>query len=251
MEILGIDVGGSGIKGAPVDTARGVLLESRHRIPTPRPSTPKAVAKTIRKLCRNFQWEGPLGCGFPAVIQNGMVRTAANVDSRWIGCKGERIISETTGLPVRMVNDADAAGLAEMRFGAGKDQPGVVILITIGTGLGTSLFVDGTLVPNSEFGHMELRGRDAETWASDFVRQNQMLSWKKWGGHFNIYLNELEKLFWPDLFILGGGVSKKFNKFSDYLHTRAPILPARMRNDAGIIGAALAMEIKGSKNGKG
>ena len=251
MEILGIDVGGSGIKGAPVDITTGKLLEKRHRIPTPRPSTPKAVAKTIKKVCRYFDWEGPVGCGFPSVIQGGRVQTAANIDSSWIGCPGEEIIAQETGLPVRLINDADAAGLAEVRFGAGKGHQGVVILVTIGTGLGTALFVNGKLVPNTEFGHMELRGREAETWASDFTRQYQMLTWKKWGRRFNIYLNELEKLFWPDLFILGGGVSKKFDRFSSYLHTRAEIRPATMRNEAGIIGAALAIDIKGMENGKG
>jgi len=242
MQVLGIDVGGSGIKGAPVDIEAGVLLTERHRLPTPRPSTPKAVAKTVARICKEYNWEGPVGCGFPSVIQGGKAYTAANINPAWVGANAEKIFSKATGLSVRLINDADAAGLAEVRFGAGKNVRGVIILLTIGTGIGSAIFVDGKLVPNAEFGHLQMKGMDAEQWASDKIRKDESLSWKVWGGRFNKYLLEMEKLFWPDLFILGGGTSKKFDKFHKFLKTRTKVVPARMGNEAGIIGAALAAE---------
>ena len=240
MEILGIDIGGSGIKGAPVDTKKGELLAPRHRIPTPQPSKPKSVAKVVGEIARHFDWKGPIGVGFPAVIQHGVARTAANVHKGWINTDAAALFGEATGCPVTVVNDADAAGIAEMTFGAGKGRDGVVLLVTIGTGLGTSVFVDGHLLPNTEFGHIEIDCEDAELMASDAARKEHGLSWKNWTARFDNYLLRLEALFWPDLIILGGGVSKKHGKFIPRLTVRADVLPAETLNEAGIIGAALA-----------
>jgi polyphosphate glucokinase len=240
MEVLGIDIGGSGIKGAPVDTDRGILLAPRYRIPTPKPSKPKRVAKTLGEVVAHFDWNGPVGCGFPAVIQHGVALTAANVNKRWIGTDAEALFSKACGCPVRVINDADAAGMAEMAFGAGRGRKGVVLIVTIGTGLGTSVFTDGYLLPNTEFGHIELNSEDAEMSASDAARKRGKLSWKQWGGNLDEYLCALEKLIWPDLIILGGGVSKKHDRFVPYLSVQAEVAPALMLNEAGIIGAALA-----------
>ena len=240
MQILGIDIGGSGIKGAPVNIESGEMLSERFRIPTPHPAKPKAVAKTVAKIADHFEWQGPIGCGFPAVVQHGITRTAANVHNKWIGENAAVRFSEKTGCPVKVVNDADAAGLAEMAFGAGKGRDGVVLLVTIGTGLGTSLFTDGVLLPNTELGHIEIDCDDAELMASDSARKKKDLSWKKWGKRLNRYLNRLEALVWPDLIILGGGVSKKHKKFMPYLDVNAEIVIAESFNHAGIIGAALA-----------
>jgi len=240
MQILGIDIGGSGIKGAPVDIDTGEMLSERFRIPTPQPANPKAVAETVSQIAKHFEWTGPIGCGFPAVVQQGVTRTAANVHKKWIGTDAVALFHEKTGCPVRVVNDADAAGLAEMKFGAGKGHQGVVLLVTIGTGLGTSLFTDGVLLPNTELGHIEIDCYDAELKASDAARKRDDLSWKKWGRRLNTYLNSLEALMWPDLIILGGGVSKKSAKFMPYLDVNAEIMVAETFNHAGIIGAALA-----------
>lgn len=240
MKILGIDIGGSGIKGAPVNTKKGELLAPRYRIPTPQPSKPKAVAKVVGQITRHFDWKGPVGVGFPAVIQHGVARTAANIHKSWINTDAAALFGEATGCPVTVVNDADAAGIAEMNFGAGMGRDGVVLLVTIGTGLGTSVFVDGHLLPNTEFGHIEIDCEDAELMASDAARKEHGLSWKNWAARFDNYLLRLEALFWPDLIILGGGVSKKHSKFIPCLTVRADVLPAETLNEAGIIGAALA-----------
>lgn len=242
MEILGIDVGGSGIKGAPVNIKKGELLAPRHRIPTPQPSKPKSVAKVVGEIARSFDWTGSIGVGFPAVIQHGVARTAANIHKGWINTDASTLFRESTGCPVTVVNDADAAGIAEMTFGAGIDRGGVVLLVTIGTGLGTSVFVDGHLLPNTEFGHIEIDCEDAELMASDAARKEHGLSWKNWTARFDNYLLRLEALFWPDLIILGGGVSKKHEKFIPRLTVRAEVLPAETLNEAGIIGAALAAQ---------
>ena len=239
MDILGIDVGGSGIKGAPVCLERGELSNERFRIPTPQPATPSAVAETVAKIARHFHWKGPVGVGFPAAVQHGIVRTAANIDPSWIGVDAEALLTRATGQPTRVLNDADAAGLAEMAFGAGRDRAGTVIVVTVGTGLGTGMFVDGRLLPNSELGHLELKGRAAELWASDAARRRDGLSWKSWARRFGKYLSTLEALFWPDLFIIGGGASKKHEKFLPHLKIACEVVPARLRNEAGIIGAAL------------
>jgi polyphosphate glucokinase len=240
MKVLGIDIGGSGIKGAPVDTVRGALAGERIRIPTPQPAIPGAVAGVVADIVRHFEWQDAVGCTFPAVIKRGVAYSAAHVDRSWIGMDGERLLEEATRCQVRLINDADAAGLAEMRFGAGRRQKGVVILLTLGTGIGSAVFTDGRLVPNTEFGHMEVRGKDAEHRASAHARKVNGLSWKKWAGRINEFLARMEALFSPDLFIIGGGVSKKHEKFFPFLRARADIQPAELRNEAGIVGAALA-----------
>ncbi|MDX9954025.1 MAG: ROK family protein [Anaerolineae bacterium] len=240
MKVLGIDIGGSGIKGAPVDTKSGELLEERFRLVTPQPSTPAAVAEVVGEVARHFKWRGAVGCGFPAVVQHGVTMTAANVDAGWIGADAAKLLAKATDCPVVVLNDADAAGIAEMKFGAGERRKGLVLIVTIGTGLGTALFIDGRLVPNTELGHIELRGEDAEVWASDAARERKELSWEAWALYFNEYLVKLERLVWPDLIILGGGASKKFDLFCSALTVKAEVVPAEMRNEAGIVGAALA-----------
>lgn len=245
MTIMGIDVGGSGIKGVVVNTETGELLGERYRLPTPEEAKPDDVAETVAQVVKQFDWSGPVGVGFPAVIRDGTVHTAANIHKSWIGTHAEGLFRKTTGCPVYVLNDADAAGMAEMRFGVGRNRSkGVVILITIGTGLGTALFVDGKLVPNTELGHIEIRGKDAERRASDAARQKKDMSWEEWGGKFNEYLNYMERLFWPNLFILGGGTSKVFNKFSRYLELKTEVVPAQLLNQAGIVGAALYAEMR-------
>jgi len=242
MQILGIDIGGSGIKGALVDTQTGQLLVERYRVPTPDPARPRSVAKVVAEISQHFEWSGPVGCGFPAVICNGVAMTAANIHSKWIKTNAETLFSDLTGCPVRVINDADAAGLAEMAFGAGRERKGTVLLVTIGTGLGTVLFTDGHLLPNTELGHIELFGADAELSASDAARKRDKLSWKRWAKNFNAYLDTLERLLWPDLIILGGGVIKQHEKFLPLLKLRAEVVPAQLLNEAGIVGAALAAQ---------
>jgi polyphosphate glucokinase len=244
MKVLGIDIGGSGIKGAPVDTKKGELLCDRYRIPTPEGAMPKGVAKVVAEIAEYFDWYGPIGCGFPAAVQHGIARTAANIDKSWIGTDISTLFSKKSDCPVSVINDADAAGLAEMAFGAGKGQAGVVLIVTIGTGLGTSLFTDGVLLPNTELGHIEIDCEDAEINASDAARKRDELSWEKWAKRFDTYLGTLENLIWPDLIILGGGASKKYDKFFPYLTVQADVVPAATLNEAGIIGAALAVPKK-------
>lgn len=240
--ILGIDVGGSGIKGALVDINKGEMVGERHRIKTPQPATPKAMIDVMGRIVERFDYQGPVGVGFPAVVQDGVVLSAANVDDRWIGYQGQRRIAKRTGCPVILLNDADAAGTAEMRFGIGKDQKGVVMLLTLGTGIGSALFVNGRLVPNTELGHLYLRDMviDAEDYASNRIRKAENLKYKEWAARLDEYLHHLERLFSPNIFVLGGGVSKKHEKFVPYLTVRAEVVPARLRNEAGIIGAAMA-----------
>lgn len=240
MEILGIDIGGTGIKGAPVNIKTGELTAERYRIPTPHPSTKEAVAKVVAEITQYFNWHGPIGCTFPGVIKNGQVYTAANVDQSWIDINGEDLIGNHTGCPVLLLNDADAAGVAEMTFGAGKGHDGVVIIHTFGTGIGSAIFVNGQLVPNTEFGHLEIRCKEAEHRASARIRTDEGLKWKAWACRVNEFLARMDSLFWPDLFIIGGGVSRKHEKFLHLLETRAQIMPALMQNQAGIIGAAIA-----------
>jgi polyphosphate glucokinase len=240
MKILGIDVGGTGIKGAPVNTKTGELLAPRFRLLTPQPSKPKAVADVVGEVAKHFSWQGPIGAGFPAVIQHGVARTAANIHKSWINTNAAALFSKATNCPVTVVNDADAAGIAEMTFGAGKGRGGVVLLVTIGTGLGTSVFIDGNLLPNTEFGHIEIDCEDAELMASDAARKEHDLTWKKWASRLDTYLLRMEALIWPDLIILGGGVSKKHEKFIPRLTVQAEVVPAETLNEAGIIGAALA-----------
>jgi polyphosphate glucokinase len=240
MEVLGIDVGGSGIKGAPVDIDEGRLTAERFRLVTPQPATPEAVAETLRRLVDHFGWDGPIGCGFPAVIQRGHVRTAANIAESFLGVDAGRMFSRATGCPFTLANDADAAGLAEMRFGAGRGRDGVVLIVTLGTGIGSAIFVDGRLVPNTELGHIEIGGREAERWASAAVREKKQLGWKKWAARVDRYLRAMHAYLWPELIILGGGVSKNHEKFLPLLTVETEVVPAQLRNEAGIVGAALA-----------
>lgn len=240
MEILGLDIGGSGIKGAIVDTETGKLITDRYRIETPEGAEPEDVAKTVEKICQYFEYKGPIGVGFPSIVQHGVILTAANVSKNWIGKNINLILSQATGNQIYSLNDADAAGIAEMTHGIGKEyQKGVVILITIGTGIGSAIFSDGVLVPNTEFGHMLIRGKDAEHRASDAIRQSEDLSWKKWAKRFDEFLLIMEGLFSPDLFILGGGISKKFEKYAGYFSIKTKIMPAILLNQAGIVGAAM------------
>lgn len=238
--VLGIDVGGTGIKGAPVDTRTGQLLADRHRILTPQPATPDAVAGVVGELARHFDWTGPAGATFPAVMKHGVAQTAANVDRSWIGADAAALFAKAIGGEVTVVNDADAAGIAEMHFGAGRGHDGVVLVITLGTGIGSALFVEGVLVPNTEFGHLQMDGRDAEHIAAESVREQDELSWKKWSKRLNDYLQMLEGLFSPDLFVIGGGVSKKSGKFIPRLDLSTEVVPAELLNEAGIVGGALA-----------
>jgi polyphosphate glucokinase len=240
MEILGVDIGGSGIKGALVNVENGSLVGERHRIPTPQPATPEKVIEVVAEITHHFKWHGPIGCTFPAVIKHGVAYSAANVDKAWIGTNGEALLVKKTGFPALLLNDADAAGIAEMEFGAGHGHRGLVIMLTFGTGIGSAVFYNGQLLPNTEFGHMEIRGKDAEDRSSARVRKAEDLNWKKWAERVNEFLKRMEIVFSPDLFILGGGVSKKHDKYLHLLHTQADIKPAEMRNEAGIIGAAMA-----------
>ena len=239
MEVLGIDIGGSGIKGAPVDTDTGNLLAARYRLQTPSQAKPQPVSEIVAKIADHFNWKGHLGIGFPGVVRKGVTLTAANIHEDWVGLNAAKFIKKVTGCKTCIINDADAAGLAEMAFGAGVDRQGVVMVVTIGTGLGTALFTNGQLLPNSEFGHLEIDGVEAEWIASDAARKREKLSWKKWGRRFDQYLHTMEKLLWPDLIILGGGISKKYEEFLPYITVQAEVVPAKMLNEAGIVGAAV------------
>jgi polyphosphate glucokinase len=240
--ILGIDIGGSGIKGAPVDLGQGELATDRLRIPTPEGATPEAVADVVAELVEHFTDEvghdSPVGITVPAVVHHGVVRSAANIDRAWIGFDADTMFTQRLGRPVHLVNDADAAGVAEVHYGAGKDQPGVVLLTTLGTGIGSALFLDGELLPNTELGHLEIDGHDAESRAASSAREREDLSWEEWAERLQRYYSVVEALLWPDLIIVGGGVSKKAKKFLPLLSLRAPIVPAELKNEAGIIGAA-------------
>ena len=240
MQVLGIDVGGSGIKGAPVDTETGKLLGERVRIKTPKRAEPEPVVEVVAEIAKSFDWKGPIGIGFPAPIKSGITMMAANVSEKWVGTNADDLFTKVTGCDCTMINDADAAGLAEMKFGAGKGQPGTVIMITLGTGIGSAIFYRGVLLPNTEFGHLEVQGREAESRASDAARQRDDLSWKKYARRLNLFLTAMESLFWPDLIIIGGGISKESEKYIPLLDIETPIVPAQLLNEAGIVGAALA-----------
>lgn len=236
---LGIDIGGTGIKGAVVDLDTGELRTERHRVPTPEPSTPHNVAQVIDEITRVHGWHGPIGVTYPGVIQDGVALSAANVDKSWIGTDVDELFTQVTSCSVTVMNDADAAGLAEVHFGAARGEPGVVLLLTLGTGIGSALFVDGTLVPNTELGHLELDGFDAEKRAAASAREREDLSWAEWAGRVQHYLEHVERLFTPHLFVLGGGVSKKPDKWVPLLQVRTRIKVAELRNNAGIVGAAM------------
>lgn len=245
MEILGIDVGGSGIKGAPVDITKGVLTAERFRLKTPKGAETEPVAGVIAEIAGHFNWSGPVGIGFPAPIKHGIVKLAANISPAWIGLNADDFLTRATGCDVTVGNDADVAGLAEMAFGAGQGQMGTVILVTLGTGIGSAIFHGGNLIPNTEFGHLEIDGQDAESRASDAARQREDLSWRKYAKRLNRYLQQMEKLFWPELFIIGGGISKESANYIPLLTVEAPVVPASFLNEAGIVGAALAARQNG------
>jgi polyphosphate glucokinase len=244
VQVLGIDIGGTGIKAAPVDTTKGTLLTERVKVETPHPAQPDAVAAVVAQHVKNFDWTGPVGLTFPGVVVNGVTTTAANLDPAWVGMDSRALFTKAAGVPVSLINDADAAGLAEMKFGAGSGHQGTVLMLTFGTGIGSALFRDGILVPNTEFGHIEIRGRDAEERASERAKELHDLSWGKWAGRVDEYLRHVEALTAPDLIIIGGGISRKADKFLPLLTSlRATVVPAAMQNDAGIMGAALAADL--------
>lgn len=242
MNVLGIDIGGTGIKGAPVNTLDGSLVAERHRIPTPENATPEAVADVVAQIVDHFNWDGHVGCTVPARVQHGLVKTAANIHEYWIDTQVDNLFSRVTGCRVSVLNDADAAGLASMRFGAGRGLDGIVFFITVGTGIGSAMFYNQQLIPNTELGHLHLKGGAAEDYASNRVRTKKDLSWKKWAKRFQKYLDRIEFLFAPDTIILGGGISRphKVAEYWDYLSTDADLIPADLENEAGIIGAAAA-----------
>ena len=241
MRALGIDIGGTGIKAAPVDVTTGKLLADRQKIDTPHPALPDPVADVVKQLTTSFNWSGAVGITFPGVVADGVTRTAANMDPAWIGLDAAALFAKATGNGVRVLNDVDAAGVAEMTFGAGVDEQGTVLMVTFGTGIGSALFVKGILVPNTEFGHIEVRGRDAEERASERAKQLHDLSWSKWAEHVDEYLQRIEALLSPDLIIVGGGISRQSEKWVPRLTgLRARIVPAALLNNAGIVGAAMA-----------
>ena len=236
---IGVDIGGTGIKGAPVDVAGGELSSERVRLLTPSPATPELVCHTVAEVVSQFEGAGPIGITMPAVVRAGVVETAANIDPTWIGVDAAALFGDALGREVTVLNDADAAGLAEMKFGAGQGHAGSVVVVTLGTGIGSAVFADGVLLPNTELGHLPLNGRDAEEWAADSARDRDDLSWKHWAQRLEEYFSLLESLLWPELIIVGGGVSKKAEKFLPRIDIRTPIVAAQLQNEAGIIGAAL------------
>ncbi|MDG5805345.1 ROK family protein [Streptomyces ossamyceticus] len=242
MHIFGVDIGGSGIKGAPVDLDLGDLADERYKVLTPHPATPDAVADGVKEVVDHFGWTGPVGITFPGVVTGGAtIRTAANVDKGWIDVDARALLGDRLGgLPVTVVNDADAAGVAEVQFGAGRDRQGTVIMLTFGTGIGSAVFSDGVLVSNTELGHLELGGHDAETRASTKAKDDHELTWEHWAKRVTKYLAHVEMLFSPELFIIGGGVSRKSHKFLHLIEgIQAEIVPAQLQNNAGIVGAAM------------
>tara|TARA_R110000868_G_scaffold21614_2_gene89495 strand:- start:2300 stop:3052 length:753 start_codon:yes stop_codon:yes gene_type:complete len=241
MEILGIDIGGSGIKGALVNMETGEMITERFRIPTPKSRKPKPMAEVVAKIVQHFDYKGPIGCGFPTVIKNGICKTPGNLHKKWAGVNVNELFSEATGLPVKVVNDADAAGYASMNFGVGRGKYGLVVMITIGTGLGSGVFFNGELIPNFELGQIPYKKYDKiELWAAASAKEKEELSYKKWGKRFNVFLELVELIVSPDLIILGGGTSKDWEEFKEYISIETPVIPAELQNHAGIIGAAAA-----------
>ena len=240
MQVFGVDVGGSGVKGAPVDLTTGMLAGERTRIPTPKPSTPDAVSDAIVEIVGAHGWSGPIGVTVPSVVINGIVETAANIDDGWLGVNVGEMLENRLGMPVTVLNDADAAGLAEVTYGAAKGEFGVVILLTFGTGIGSAYLNQGQLIPNTELGHLQFKGQQAETYAAGRLVKRGELEIDWWAQRVDEVLDYVEDLFWPDLFVFGGGISKRFETYSHFFTTRARIVPATLRNQAGIVGAALA-----------
>ncbi|MSU51812.1 MAG: ROK family protein [Opitutaceae bacterium] len=238
MKILGIDIGGSAVKGAPVDTRNGRLLAERYRIPTPGRLTPARMARTVAGIAAHFNWRGPIGIGFPGVIHGSRILTSANLNKRFIGCNGGKLFAKAVGRRVALINDAAAAGLAEMKFGAGRNFNGKALLLTLGTGIGSALFYRGVLIP-CELGHLPVNGKSAEKLVAAAVKEKKNLSWQAWARRLDKFIRVLEKILWPELIIIGGGVSAKHRKFFKYLAPRAKLVPAEFLNQAGIVGAAL------------
>ncbi|QZT64419.1 polyphosphate--glucose phosphotransferase [Mycolicibacterium austroafricanum] len=248
---FGIDVGGSGVKGGIVDLDTGRLIGDRFKLPTPQPATPDAVATTIADVVAHFGWEGPLGVTYPGVVADGIVCTAANVDKGWIGLNAKEVIGGAlSGQPVTVLNDADAAGLAEEKFGAGRDNTGVIVLLTFGTGIGSAVIHNGVLLPNTEFGHLEVGGREAEHRAASSVKERKGWSYERWTAEVTRVLVAIENAIWPDLFIVGGGISRKADKWVPLLQNRTPVLAAELQNTAGIVGAAMASDVDVTATGK-
>jgi polyphosphate glucokinase len=239
VPVVGVDIGGTGIKAAPVDIATGELATERIRLPTPSPATPQAIADDVGEVLRRIGVAGPVGLAIPAVVRGGIVETASHIDPTWIGIDAADFFSKVTGRPVAVLNDADAAGIAEVRFGAGRGMTGVVAVITLGTGIGSALFVDGTLVPNSELGHLPLSEGAAEDLAAASVREREDLSWEEYARRLQAYLDLVQRVLWPQLIIIGGGISNIADNFLPKIELRTPIVPAQLRNHAGIIGAAM------------
>lgn len=237
--LFGVDIGGSGIKGATVDPVAGELTVKRHRIPTPQPSTPDAVARTVKDVVGNFGWTGAIGVTIPAVVRDGLVMTAANIDDGWIGTNAEELLSATIGSRVRVINDADAAGIAEVEYGSAAGVSGLVIVLTFGTGIGSAMFSNGKLIRNTELGHLEFHGMDAEDYAAARLVESEGLDLTTWSGRVNEYLHHVELVLAPDLFVFGGGISKRFDQISEHLELATPVVAAKLRNNAGIVGAAL------------
>lgn len=247
-KVLGIDIGGTGIKGAIIDTVKGELYSDRIKYPTPKNATPKNVIETAMKIVKDLEWEGkPIGAGCPAIVRNGITKSATNIHKSWIEFPVEKVFSERAGVSVSLLNDADAAGLAEQSFGEAKGISGVCILLTLGTGIGSAVFIDGILVPNTELGMLKMKDGIAEDYASNRVRENLELDWEEWGRNLNKYLKHLELLFSPNKIIISGGVSKKFQRFKKYLKTDAEVVPAKLLNNAGIIGAAMGVQKRRKK----
>ncbi len=242
MAILGIDIGGSGIKGNLVDPSNGHLVAERHKISTPRPSTPDAVARVVHEMIEHFDYEGSVGCTFPAIVKDGVAYSAANVDKSWIGTNAEALFeSSSPGYDFTMINDADAAGIAEMAFGAGRGRKGVVIVVTFGTGIGSGMFLDGALVPNTELGHIHFEDHaPVEVWAAARLKSEEDLTWEEWAGRASAYFNYLDRVFSPDLFVFGGGVSRRWDAIGPHIDVDVEVLPAVLQNEAGIVGAAMA-----------
>mgnify|MGYP000332741153 FL=1 len=241
MEILGIDVGGSGMKGGIVNIETGEMISERHRIPTPVPRTPEAMADVIAELVQHFDYKGKVGCGFPTVIKKGICKSPGNLDPSWLGVNVEELFEKKTGLDFTVVNDADIAGYASIEYGVGKGKDGLVIMITIGTGLGSGAFYDGKLIPNFELGQIPYKKyKKIELWAAASAKEREGLTYKKWGKRFNKFLKYVDLIVAPDLILLGGGTSKDFDEFKKYITIETPVIPAELQNHAGIIGAAAA-----------
>ncbi len=241
MEVLGIDIGGSGIKGALVNSETGEMLTKRHRIPTPEGRKPKDMARVVGEIVKHFDHKGPIGVGFPTVIKHGVCKSPGNLHKKWLGVNVKELFSEVTGLPVTVINDADAAGYATMNYGIGKGKKGLVVMITIGTGLGSGAFIDGELLPNFELGQIPYKKyKKIELWAAGSAMEREELSYQKWGKRFNKFLQYVELIIAPDLIILGGGASKDFQEYKNCITIETPVIPAELRNQAGIVGAAAA-----------